>query len=113
VSDLEKRRSGRIGLLGTVPGDVLVALATEIRQLSLGGMLIETRFPLQVESLHEFRLVLGGRTVIVKGRVAHSRIGDVLHDAVMYQTGVEFVAPSEGVTNAIREYLESLARERS
>ena len=44
--------------MGPLHGEVLVVQATEIRQISLGGMLVETRFALQVESLHDFRLLL-------------------------------------------------------
>ena len=53
----ERRSAERIDLLGTIHGDVLIVQATEIRQISLGGMLVETRFSLAVESLHDFRLV--------------------------------------------------------
>jgi acyl-coenzyme A thioesterase PaaI-like protein len=108
----ERRNAERIHLLGTVHGDVLIVQATEIRQISLGGMLVETRFPLTVESLHDFRLMLGDPSVVVKGRVAHSRISDVVHDAVFYQSGVEFVEPSAVVTAAIARFIESLKNER-
>ena len=112
MSGPERRNTERIDLLGTVPGDVLVVQATEIRQISIGGMLVETRFPLQVDSLHEFRLVLGDPSVVVKGRVAHSRISDVVQDAVFYQSGIEFVTPSAVVTAAIARYIDELKAHR-
>ena len=43
----------------------------------LGGAQIETMFPLHLDSLHDFRLTLGDRSIVVKGRVAHCSISDV------------------------------------
>ena len=51
-----------------------------IKEISRGGVLVETGFPLQIDSLHEFRLTLGEQSIVVKGRVAHSRISDVEQD---------------------------------
>ena len=104
----ERRSAERLNLLGTVQGDVLIIQAAEIRQISLGGMLVETRFVLAAESLHDFRLVLGDPSVVVKGRVVHSRISEVVHDAVFYQSGIEFVEPSAVVTAAIARFIDGL-----
>jgi hypothetical protein len=104
-----QRDSERIELLGGLSGEVMVFQAMRIRQISKGGMQIETGFPLQLDSLHDFRLTLpGGRSVVVKGRVAHARISDVDHDVVRYLSGVEFVEPSEHVVGVIAEVLEVL-----
>jgi len=112
VSGSERRTSERIDLVGPLHGEVLVIQATEIRQISLGGMLVETRFPLHVESLHDFRLLLSEPstepTVVVKGRVVHSRIFDVIQEAVFYQSGIEFIGPSAVVTAAIARFIDSL-----
>jgi hypothetical protein len=110
VSD-DRRGAERINLLGTVQGDVLIIQSTEIRQISPGGMLVETRFALTVESLHDFRLILAD-PVVVKGRVAHSRISDVVHDAVFYQSGIEFIEPSAEVSAAIAHFIDSLKTQR-
>lgn len=108
MADRERRDSERIDLLGTLHGDVLVVQATEIRQISRGGMLVETRFALHVDSLHDFRLSLGTRSVVVKGRVAHSRLSDVAQDSVFYLSGVEFVDQTEAVQSAILEFIDAL-----
>ena len=116
MSGADRRTAERIDLLGAVHGEVLVIQTTEIRQISLGGMLVETRFGFQVESLHDFRLLLNEPTeeptVVVKGRVVHSRITDVVQDAVFYQSGIEFVAPSAEVTAAIARFIDSLKAQR-
>ncbi len=70
----DKRDTERIEILGELKGEVTVFQPMAIREISRGGALIETGFPLQLDSLHEFRLTLGDRSVVVKGRVAHCSI---------------------------------------
>ena len=79
----------------------MVFQPTAVHQISQGGMQVETAFPLQLDSLHDFRLTLGDRSIVVKGRVAHSRISDVDQDGVTYRSGIEFIEPSERVAAVI------------
>jgi hypothetical protein len=106
------RDSQRIELLGTLSGEVMVYQPTTIHQISHGGIQIETAFPLHVDSLHEFRLTLGPRSIVVKGRVAHCRISDVDQDVVTYRSGVEFVEPSDRVVGVIDEFIDLLGLRR-
>lgn len=105
-----KRDSERVELLGALHGEVMVFQPTAVRQMSHGGMQVETAFPLQLDSLHEFRLTLGDRSVVVKGRVAHSRISDVDQDIITYRTGVEFIELSDRVAAAIALFVDELAK---
>ena len=83
------------------------------RQISKGGMQVETTFPLQLDSLHDFRLTIRDRSIVVKGRVAHSRISEFFHDGVTYRSGIEFIEPSERVASVIAEFVEELRQERT
>jgi hypothetical protein len=74
----------------------------------LTGAQVETTISLQLDSLHEFRLTLGDRSVIVKGRVAHCSISDVDQELVTYRSGIEFVEPSERVLAAIAGFLHAI-----
>jgi hypothetical protein len=112
MADDNKRDRERIELLGALSGEVMVFQQITIHQISNGGMQCETAFPLQVDSLHDFRLTLGELSVVVKGRVAHSHITDVDQDVVTYRSGVEFIEPSERVTSAIAEFIALLRQER-
>jgi hypothetical protein len=78
--------------------------------MSHGGMQVETGFPLQLDSLHDFRLTLGELSVVVKGRIAHSRISDVDQDIITYRSGVQFIEPSERVAEAIAMFVDELAQ---
>ena len=79
-----------------------------IKEISVGGVQIETRFPLQLDSLHEFRLTLGDRSVVVKGRVVHCSISDVDQEAVVYRSGIEFVDAPERVEGAVADFIHAV-----
>ena len=102
------RESPRIAMISRLEGEVMVFQPMVIKEVSHGGALVETRFPLQLNSLHDLRLELGPRSVVVKGRIVHSQISDVDDDIVVYWTGIEFIEPSEHVSIAIAEFLESV-----
>jgi hypothetical protein len=84
-----------------------------VKELAVAGATLETRYPLHLNSLHDVRLTLGSRSLVLKGRVVHSRISDVDQDIVTYRTGIEFVEPSDRVLSAISEFLETVKVKRS
>jgi hypothetical protein len=104
----DKRDADRIQILGELHGEVMVFEPMAIKEISHGGAQVETGFPLQLDSLHEFRLTLGDRSVVVKGRVVHCSITDVDQDVVVYRSGIEFVETSERVGSAIDEFMHAI-----
>jgi len=100
-----KRDTERLQILGELHGEVMVFQPMAIKEISHGGAQVETGFPLQLDSLHEFRLTLGDRSVVVKGRVVHCSISDVDQEVVLYKSGVEFVEPSEPVAAVIADFI--------
>ncbi len=104
----EKRDRERVPLAGQVTGEVMVFQPMTILDISHGGAQIETPFPLQLDSLHDFRLSLGDRSVVVKGRIAHCHIGELTETAALYRTGVEFIEPSEHARNAIAMFVQAI-----
>jgi len=91
----------------------MVFQPADVCQVSHGGMQVDTTFPLQLDSLHDFRLTLGEVSLVVKGRVAHSRISDVDQDIIMYSSGIEFIEPSDRVLDAIAHFVDELAKIKS
>ena len=104
----DKRDTERIQILGELKGEVTVFQPMAIKEISRGGAQVETSFPLQLDSLHDFRLTLGDRSVVVKGRVAHCRISDVDQELVVYRSGVEFIEPSNRVGQVVLEFIEAI-----
>ncbi len=111
--DSSVRSGERIEILGDLQGEVMVFEKLVVREISSGGAQVETRFPLHLNSLHTFRLTLGDRSVVVKGRVVHSRVSDIEPDVIAYRSGIEFVEPSEPVAEAIRGFVETIRDRRS
>jgi hypothetical protein len=109
----DKRDAERVPILGELQGEMMVFQPMLVKEISLGGATVETRYPLQLNSLHDVRLILGSKSVILKGRVVHSRISDVDQDIVTYRTGMEFIEPSERIVAAIGDYLNSVKADRS
>src|ERR1700733_6603218 len=108
ASGPDKRDAERIEILGDLQGEVMVFQPMAIKEISRTGAQVETAFPLQLDSLHEFRLALGDRSVVIKGRVVHSRISDVDQETVLYSSGIEFIETSERVYGVIADFLEAI-----
>ena len=104
----DKRDTHRLQILGDLHGEVMVFQPMAIKEISHGGAQIETGFPLHLDSLHEFRLTLGDRSLVVKGRVVHCSITDVEHELVLYRAGIQFIEPSERALAAIREFIAAV-----
>jgi hypothetical protein len=102
------RDSERVPIPGQVTGEVTVYEPMAIIDLSDRGALVETRFALQLDSLHEFRLSLGTRSVVVKGRIAHCKIGELQEGTVLYRSGIEFIEPTDHALSAIHAFVEAL-----
>lgn len=105
MSDNDKRAVGRTPIPGPIVGEVTVFQPMTILDMSERGAQIEAAFPLQNDSLHDFRLSLKDRSVVVKGRVVYCQIGELLEGVVRYRSGIEFIEPSPHVLTAIRDFV--------
>jgi hypothetical protein len=104
----EKRHTERIEMLGEMPGSATVAQPIAIKELSRTGALIESSFPLQIDSLHQFRLTLGDKILVLRGRIAHCRINEVEQDRVIYASGVDFVDLSPAAAGTLAGFLDGV-----
>ncbi|PWT83673.1 MAG: hypothetical protein C5B57_06460, partial [Blastocatellia bacterium] len=93
---------------GELHGEVTTVRPIAIKEISRDGVQIETRFPLHLDSLHEFRLTLGEQSLVLKGRVVHCTIVEVDQDVVVYQSGIEFIEPSEHVASAVGRFIAEI-----
>jgi hypothetical protein len=112
TSEDNKRDTQRLEILGDLRGEVMVFQPMAIKEISRGGAQIETIFPLHVDSLHDFRLTLGERSVVVKGRVVHCSITDVEEELVVYRAGIEFIEPPERIASAIGDFIDAVTTGR-
>jgi len=108
----DKRDTERIEILGELHGEVMIYQPMAIKEISRGGAQVETGFPLSLDSLHDFRLTLGDRSVVVKARVVHCSITDVEQELVLYLTGLEFIEPSDPVAAVISDFIDAITTGR-
>ena len=104
----ERRNSPRIEILGKLHGHtVAFDVPVLVREISLGGMAVETEIALVEGSVHEFLLTLGdGSTVELAGKVMHSRLISEEGDP-SYVSGVQFIddqAAEDSASSAAAPY---------
>lgn len=104
----DKRDAERLQILGELHGEVMVFEPMAIKEISLGGAQVETAFPLHLDSLHDFRLTLGDRSIVLKARIAHCTISDVDQEVVVYRSGIEFVEVSGRIADAISAFIDAI-----
>ena len=108
MADENKRDNERVPVPSPIHGEVKVFQPMTILDVSHGGAQIETPFALQLDSLHDFKISLGDRSIVVKGRIAHCHIGELREGVVLYRTGVEFIENSVHVQTALEHFIEAL-----
>ena len=108
MADDNKRDNERVPVPSPIHGEVKVFQPMTILDVSHGGAQIETPFALQLDSLHDFKISLGNRSIVVKGRIAHCHIGELREGTVLYRTGVEFIETSQHVQTALEVFIEAL-----
>lgn len=95
-SPAERRKHPRVAVSGQVTGRVLSSAQDVIvRDLSVGGFLIESRDAFLEDSVHEFRLATAGGKVEtrLRARSVYSHQRRVVGGPPSYLTGFEFVEP--------------------
>jgi hypothetical protein len=102
----EKRDTQRMPVPGHITGEITVFQTVAFLDISERGAQLETPFKLKLDSLHDFRISLGSRSVVLKGRIVYCQIGELREGAVLYRSGVEFVEPSQHARNALAAFVE-------
>src|SRR5215467_4979586 len=113
MSGENRRDRERVPVPSPLYGEVMVYQPMTILDISKGGLQIETPFQLQLDSLHDFKISLGERSIVVKGRIAHCHIGELAEGVVLYRTGVEFIENSDHAQSAIEAFVDALRLSRN
>lgn len=104
----ERRDEERFPVSGALDGEVMVFLPMAITEIARGGVQVETPFAFQIDSIHELRLALGEKPIVVKGRVTHCSIVDLEQEFVRYRTGLEFVDLPPRLDEAIGAFVDAM-----
>jgi hypothetical protein len=105
----ERRRSPRLQILGELHGHlVAVGLEMIIRDVSFGGLSVDSQLPFPVGVVHRFRLSVGDRSLTVSARVVHSRQIDVADGPPRFRTGLEFVTDTPEARQAVEAIIDRM-----
>jgi hypothetical protein len=107
----DRRRSPRIEILGRLHGHtVAFDVPVAVREISLGGMTVETGIALGEGAVHEFLLTLGdGSVVQLTGRVLHSRREPGSNDGpVSYVSGIRFIEDEPDATATVSQIIDKV-----
>ena len=89
----DRRRSPRVAIVGQIQGrSVSFDAPIRVRDFSIGGMALETEYPLPVGAVEQFLVTLGdGAALELRGRVVRCRnlAGD--GEPPLYASGIQFV----------------------
>ncbi len=110
---VEKRERERMRLDGPLRGEVMVFQPMTVLDISSTGVQIQTAFALQFNSEHDFRLSLGHRAVIVKGRTVYCHISELTDTAAVYRSGIKFVDLSPAAAAEIANFVAAIRFTRS
>lgn len=107
----ERRRSPRVEILGRIQGrEVSLDIPVVVRELSLGGMSIESGLVLTIGDVHEFLLTLGdGSQVPLRARVMRSEEFVAADGKTHFLTGLQFLDDDEPAdSDAVPDILDRL-----
>jgi len=88
-----------------IAGEVTVSHSISIDRITEHGMQFAAPFVLHNDSLHDFRLALDHRSIVVKARVLRCQVGELTDGVVLYRCDVEFVEPAPHAVRTIAEFL--------
>jgi hypothetical protein len=105
----DRRRSARVEVLGRIQGQVVsLDVPVLVREISLGGMSVETPEAFPVGSVNVFMLTLGdGAGIDVAGRIVYSRPSADAHRR-FYVSGVQFIdqddsSPDPSISGLVKQ----------
>jgi c-di-GMP-binding flagellar brake protein YcgR len=84
----DRRQRVRFEIVGRLPGSITTAATVQVHNLSRGGVLVRSHWPLNVDGLHTVRLGLLDEFSTLQARVRHVRRAPASDD---YLIGLEFI----------------------
>jgi hypothetical protein len=106
----ERRASNRIDTEGQLPGQLALDMETDVLQMSVGGMLVETPMPLALGSRHQFTVGIGDDEIELSGTVRNCQPHPPSGQPKKYRVGVEFCDLSSDQQKALESFVNTRLR---
>jgi hypothetical protein len=89
---------------------VSLGVPITVREISLGGLSMETPFSFPVGATHEFSLTLGDESAMVlRGKVVYCREGKAPDGSPLYVTGVQFIEDDPTADTAVGGLIDKIS----
>lgn len=96
----DRRAHARYEIVGHVWGTLEAVVGTDVRNIGVGGALVESPVQLAIDSAHQISLTRGELQVTVHARVRHTRPTE---DGQAYLVGFEFAALPAGARTLVAQ----------
>jgi hypothetical protein len=108
VKDPEKRLSG-IRFKIADSGNIMIDFPYryDVKKVSLSGMLIETDYPLDLNTHHSMELFLDSDILGILGRIANCTKKQMV-DQEKFDVGIEFIGMSDNDKVILKEFIDTL-----
>lgn len=107
----DRRNRVRYEIVGQLWGSLETFEPMEVHNISQGGALVETRLPLNADSVQRLRLTAHEQTLDLQARVAHVSQRQDVTAPENYLVGVEFLALPQPALEYIDGYVGSTLNE--
>ena len=101
----DRRIRPRFDIVGDMWGTLETVLPQPLRNVGRGGMLIESRVALPLQSIHRLLFRAEGEEVVVDVRVQHVRPNGSSGDEPRFLVGLEFVSAHPALIARIDQWL--------
>ncbi len=102
----ERRTAGRVDTDGCLPSQLTLDLETDVIQISVGGMMVETPIPLEIESKHQFTVGINKEDMELCGIVRNCQPYPPSGQPEVYRIGVEFCDLDEHQKNSLAGFVD-------
>jgi hypothetical protein len=103
----DRRIRPRFEIVGELWGTLESVLRLPLRNIGIGGALVESHIPLAVQSIHRLMWTSDDRETAVQVRVRHVRHVDSADGEHSYLIGVEFLSLNEVIVGQVQQWLAS------
>lgn len=101
----DRRNRVRYEIVGQLWGSLETLEPMEVHNISQGGALVESRVPLNADSVQRFRLTAQEQALDLQGRVTHVSQRQDVTAPENYLVGVQFVALPQPALDYIEGYV--------
>ena len=101
----ERRTANRVDVEGSLPSQLTLDLETDVLQVSVGGMMVESPIPLEIGSKHQFTVGIDKQDMELCGTVRNCQAYPPSGHPEVYRVGIEFCDLDEHQKSNLEDFV--------